>query len=357
MMGTLPMPLPALVRLFDSIRNTSARSTAHQKRNGLLVEADEGFAAKPESLMGDDPVGKIASRVDHGEAGFGGMLVDFHIVRGDQAAKRFGELVSAHLVSGEEHPCELAERRQGERDDLGALKLGLCDGTLTGLVVRHGAGKNIGVGDDLHNRPTQPFYLARKMRRLGPCPAMLIGLAGILVVSATAEAQTVTREQAMRAAVHPVGDPGAMQNWLSRVPVTREFPDDFDAALRGHSGAFVIEMSTISGCVPCGDLWGKLVLLGRRYGWQVRAIGAQEAMTRSGRLGLPWVGHPVAWVRPLADESRTVPVAIGTDHQANLARNLYLSAKMLTGVRAAVGVRALSKFTGIVGIPARAAVQ
>jgi hypothetical protein len=43
-----------------------------------------------------------------------------------------------------------------------------------------------------------------------------------------------------------------------------------------------------------------------------------------------------------------VPVAIGTDHSVNLARNTYLAAKMLTGVRVAVGVRAMSKFTGIV---------
>lgn len=70
---------------------------------------------------------------------------------------------------------------------------------------------------------------------------------------------------------------------------------------------------------------------------------------RSGRLGLPWIGHPVAWVRPIDNPNRTVPVAIGTDHQANLQRNLYLAAKMLTGVRPAVAVRAMSKFTGIVG--------
>src|SRR3546814_17747995 len=78
-------------------------------------------------------------------------------------------------------------------------------------------------------------------------------------------------------------------------------------------------------------------------GWQVRTIGSQEAMIRSGRLGLPWVGHPVAWVRPIADDMRFVPVAIGTDHAPNLARNLYLAAKMLTGVRPAVGVRAMYK--------------
>jgi hypothetical protein len=146
-----------------------------------------------------------------------------------------------------------------------------------------------------------------------------------------------------------------MQAWLARVPVTRDFPPDFAATLRGQAPAFVIEMSTAPGCVPCADLWGKLLQLRSRYGWQVRTIGSEEAMIRSGRLTLPWVGHPVAWVRPAQDPNRIIPIAIGTDHAPNLARNAYLAAKMLTGVRAAVGVRALSKFTGIVGVAPRSA--
>lgn len=183
---------------------------------------------------------------------------------------------------------------------------------------------------------------------------VLIGIPGLVIATGSAAtAQSVTREQAMRAAIHPVAENNSMRAWLSRVPVTRDFPDDFNATLRGQGPAFVIEMTTTPGCVPCGDLWTKLTALGARYGWQVRTISAQEAMIRSGRLGLPWVGHPVAWARPIADAGRVVPVAIGTDHSANLARNLYLAAKMLTGVRPAVGVRAMSKFTGIVGMPAQ----
>ena len=186
------------------------------------------------------------------------------------------------------------------------------------------------------------------MRRF-PLP---IGIAiAAIAAGSTAQAQPVMRDQAMRAAIHPVADSKAMQTWLSRVPVTKDYPDDFDATLRGQSPAFVIEMTTSPGCVPCGDLWTKLTGLAQRYRWRVRTIGTQEAMLRSGRLGLPWVGNPVAWVRPLTDPERIVPVAIGTDHAPNLARNLYLAAKMLTGVRPAVGVRAMSKFTGIVGMP------
>jgi hypothetical protein len=143
-----------------------------------------------------------------------------------------------------------------------------------------------------------------------------------------------------------------MRSWLDRVPRTSVYPPDFEATLRGQGAAYVVEMSTAPGCLPCGDLWTKLGVMKARYGWSIRTITTQEAMIRSGRLGLPWVGHPVAWVRPLADPNRIIPVAIGTDHAVNIARNLYLAAKMQTGVRAGVGVRAMSKFTGIVGVPA-----
>ena len=159
----------------------------------------------------------------------------------------------------------------------------------------------------------------------------------------------------MRAAIHPVATEAAMREWLARVPVTRDWPPDFAETMKGQAPAFIVEMSTAPGCIPCADLWTRLGALGQRYGWKIRTIGAQEAMLRSGRLGLPWVGHPVAWVRPMADPNRIVPVAIGTDHAPNVARNLYLAAKMLMGVKPAVGVRGMSKFTGIVGAPARKA--
>lgn len=173
-------------------------------------------------------------------------------------------------------------------------------------------------------------------------------LTGPLLSSSAPAQQPKTREAALRAAIHPVSTLPEVRAWLARVPATRDFPPDFEAVLRGQASLYVIEMSTAPGCIACADLWGKLLNLRSRYGWQVRTIGAQEAMLRSGRLGLPWVGNPVAWVRPVADPNRMVPVAIGTDHSVNLARNTYLAAKMLTGVRVAVGVRAMAKFTGIV---------
>ena len=161
------------------------------------------------------------------------------------------------------------------------------------------------------------------------------------------------RTLAARAAIHPVATQAEMQGWLKRVPQTRDYPPDFDATLKGQGTAFVIEMSTTPGCVPCGDLWSRLLALKSRYGLTVRTIGEPEAMLRSGRLGLPWIGHPILWLRPVSDSGRTLPMAIGTDHAVNIARNLYLGIKMQTGVRPAVGVRGMAKFTGIVAPVAR----
>jgi hypothetical protein len=162
-----------------------------------------------------------------------------------------------------------------------------------------------------------------------------------------------SRADAARTAIHPVGTETAMRAWLARVPRTADYPPDFNATLRGQGAAFIVEMSSAPTCLPCGDLWAKLGKITSRYGLGVRTIGEQEAMLRSGRLGLPWIGHPVAWMRPIGDPSRIIPVAIGTDHEVNIARNLYLATKMQTGVRPAVGVRAMAKFTGIVGAAPR----
>jgi hypothetical protein len=180
-------------------------------------------------------------------------------------------------------------------------------------------------------------------------------LALCLVVMAApiaARAQQISRDDAARAAVHPVASAADLSAWLSRVPRTRAFPPDFAQTLRGQSSLYVIEMTTAPDCLPCADLWTKLGSLRARYGWQARTISGQEALLRSGRLGLPWIGHPVAWVRPLTDPNRMIPIAVGTDHDVNVARNAYLAAKMLTGVRVAVGLRAMSKYTGIVGVSA-----
>ena len=196
-----------------------------------------------------------------------------------------------------------------------------------------------------------------RRRKRGQCAVMthlimLLGLPGFMIGTAAAEADAAAPVigESEKAAVHPVGDVVSLQAWLSRVPQTREFPPDFAATLRGQAPAFVIEMTTTQGCVPCADLWSKLQSLHRLYGVRLAVLSREDAMLRSGRFGLPWVGHPVAWARAAADPDRLVPIAIGTDHSASLARNIYLAFKMITGVRPAVGVRAMAKYTGIVGV-------
>nr|WP_199223681.1 MULTISPECIES: hypothetical protein [unclassified Novosphingobium] len=179
----------------------------------------------------------------------------------------------------------------------------------------------------------------------------------MLASSPMVSARPITREDAARAAIHPVTNVADMQGWLARVPVTREFPPDFAATLASAAPYSVIEMTTAPGCIPCADLWNKLSTLRIRYHWQVRTISGEEALLRSGRLGLPWVGHPVAWVRPASDQGRTIPIAVGTDHFVNMARNAYLATKILAGVRPDVALRAMAKYTGIVGVPLKQRAQ
>jgi hypothetical protein len=181
--------------------------------------------------------------------------------------------------------------------------------------------------------------------------AMLVMVAVWAFLAGQASAQ-IPSEAARRAAIHPVASDAMMHAWLIRVPATRDFPPDLADTLKGEAPAFIIEASTTPGCLPCADVWAKLGMFRARYGWRIATLTNEEAMLRSGRLGLPWVGDPVVWVRPITDPNRSIPVAIGTDLLPNLARNIYLGVKMLTGVRAAVAVRAMSRFTGIVGMPA-----
>lgn len=188
--------------------------------------------------------------------------------------------------------------------------------------------------------------MMRPLRLLLVLAAFLLSGLAVDMVNARGLSQDTVR----RAAIHPVADVAAMQAWLSRVPLTNQFPPDFGATLRGNAPAFVVEMTTAPACLPCADLWSKLQSLQRHYGFRVAVLPREEAMVRSGRLGLPWAGHPVAWVRAGEDPERVIPIAIGTDHSVNLARNIYLAFKMMTAVRADVGVRAMAKFTGIVGV-------
>jgi hypothetical protein len=110
-----------------------------------------------------------------------------------------------------------------------------------------GAGEDDGFFDALGNGPvsaTDPRALGGDLVDVEPGAeavirlVALIGILGLMIdFGSGAAAQPVTREQAMRAAIHPVADSnGEMHAWLPRVPVTRDWPPDFaDAcAVRGR---------------------------------------------------------------------------------------------------------------------------
>jgi hypothetical protein len=204
--------------------------------------------------------------------------------------------------------------------------------------------------------PDQRIVRRIRVRGVDLTKAVWLARAAVLLAAGAGYPSSAADAQATGlppgAAIHLVDDETAMRAWLARVPPTREFPPDFAAALTRMAPAIVVEMSSEPGCLPCADLWSRLGALKHRYGFSIAVLPREEAMLRSGRLGLPWVGHPVAWVRSVENSGRVVPIAIGTDHEVNVARNVYLAIKMMTGVRPAVGVRAMARFTGIVAPPA-----
>jgi hypothetical protein len=184
-----------------------------------------------------------------------------------------------------------------------------------------------------------------QVRRAALPSRLLLALAAGLSCCVTSDAAGANAARA----IHPVASPAALKARLALVPLTRQYPPDFVETLKSQGPAYLIETTSEPGCVPCADTWAKLQDLADRYGLQVRVLSREEAIVRSGKFGLPWVGHPVVWVRARADDRRTVPVAIGTDHEANIARNVYLAFKMIRGVRPAIAVRGMARFTGIVG--------
>src|SRR3546814_9175022 len=116
----------------------------------------------------------------------------------------------------------------------------------------------------------------------------LLGIPGIVIGGLTVDpagAQQVSQDASRRAAIHPVADPAAMQAWLSRVPLTRDFQPDFSATLNGDAPAFVVEMTTSPQCSPCADLWAKLQILRRQSGLNVVVIGRARCVDEVGRDG------------------------------------------------------------------------
>jgi hypothetical protein len=132
---------------------------------------------------------------------------------------------------------------------------------------------------------------------------------------------------------------------LALVPVTRDFPPTSDRAAqpgialcdRDEHGA---RLHALRRSLGKAHITRALWLAGADH----RRTGGHAPFGTPGSR----VGNPVAWVRPVADPNRMVPIAIGTDHGVNIAQRLSCRPDADRCPRA-VGVRAMSKFTGIVG--------
>jgi hypothetical protein len=59
-----------------------------------------------------------------------------------------------------------------------------------------------------------------------------------LSISSQASAQAQGPSTARQAAIHPVSTVAEMEQWLARVPATRQFPPDFTATLQWQAPPF-----------------------------------------------------------------------------------------------------------------------
>src|SRR5215467_16185607 len=123
---------------------------------GPFVERDEALRSKPAPFMGNDAIGKITARVQQSQPSFYCMSVHHNVPAVDQASNRFRYFGRRDLVALRQHPDQLAERRQRQRDDIRARQFRLSDFALPFVVARNGSNEDVGIGRHLHRLPVQP---------------------------------------------------------------------------------------------------------------------------------------------------------------------------------------------------------
>jgi len=122
---------------------------------GLLVERDKCVRAKPASLVGNHPVGKIPAGGQRRQPGLHGWPIDHDIGRIDQPLDRCRDIGVRNVVALRQHPDERALRRHGQGNHIRAGHGGPGDLALLRTVCGDGAHEHARIGRDLHRVPAQ----------------------------------------------------------------------------------------------------------------------------------------------------------------------------------------------------------
>ena len=108
-------------------RNARSFASGRQNANGLLIEAHEGLAAEPLSIMGNDSVGEITAGVEESKARFNAGRIGSHIVAVRQCANSSRHFDGIEAVDPLKDPAEFAQRGHGDRDQRGMFQEPLGD--------------------------------------------------------------------------------------------------------------------------------------------------------------------------------------------------------------------------------------
>jgi len=124
--------------------------------DGSSVEAGEDRSAEPGAFEGDDAVCEISAGLERGEASIDGRSVHPDIGTIDQTPDCGRDRPTFHSVSANEHPDELAKRRQRHCDNFCPAE-GFCrQSRLIRIVIDSCADKDVCVGGDPQRPPAHP---------------------------------------------------------------------------------------------------------------------------------------------------------------------------------------------------------
>ena len=123
--------------------------------DGFLVEGDENVRAEPAPFISNNPIGKIAARLEQSEPRFGSRSVHGDVRSVDQASNRRGDVGWIDFVASQ-HPNKFTKGRRRQRDEFGLAQCSLGNFALLRVIFQERPHQHVGIGGQPHRLPAQP---------------------------------------------------------------------------------------------------------------------------------------------------------------------------------------------------------
>ncbi len=121
-----------------------------------MVESDKSLTTQLRTLENDDPIGKIATRIEMRKPRFGRDTIRRNSRTIDQIPYSDGDLAGRLFITSRQDPNKFAQNRQRHSDDFGFAEQSPREFGFFEIIHYRGANEEIGVRDDLHFSPAQP---------------------------------------------------------------------------------------------------------------------------------------------------------------------------------------------------------